>query len=189
MCEVVEVDEIANYKFKALRGSNNEEFLFSFVDLSLMNLNDWIMLFNVLSQEKTKYASQLMHLKRMIRSYCLEISKMDVEVVVVLQINTSVMPCDQSDNLEQILNGFIQKEPEGIIYQVHQNKEVKNYMMFLQDKNYYKSKILTDILTKAEICKMNSNSDIKCVSDMLQLWMIVQIVVLDITRQVFEEIK
>lgn len=114
---------------------------------------------------------------------------MDVEVVVVLQINTSVMPCDQSDNLEQILNGFIQKEPEGIIYQVHQNKEVKNYMMFLQDKNYYKSKILTDILTKAEICKMNSNSDIKCVSDMLQLWMIVQIVVLDITRQVFEEIK
>lgn len=76
---------------------------------------------------------------------------------------TSVKPFDQLDHLDEIQDGLIQKDPWGIVYKVHENHIVKNYMMFLQDKHCYKSITVTEILTKTDICKMNSNDDLKCV--------------------------
>lgn len=76
---------------------------------------------------------------------------MDVEVVANLKKNTSVKPCGQPDHLEEMRQWFIQKESWGIMYKVHEDHIVTNCMMFLQDKNCYKSATLTGILTKAEI--------------------------------------
>lgn len=53
-CEVFEVDGCMNFKFTKQRGSNSEEYVFSFSDHPLMNPYDWICLFNILSKEETK---------------------------------------------------------------------------------------------------------------------------------------
>ncbi|CAI9260874.1 unnamed protein product [Lactuca saligna] len=91
-CEAIEVDGFMNYRFKIVRGNNNKEFEFTFVDLPLMNPNDWIVQFNILLTEKTNYANQLYHLKKMIISYLMEFCNVDVEVASVFQKNTTMKP-------------------------------------------------------------------------------------------------
>lgn len=83
-CETIEVDGFMNYGFKAVIGSNNQEFNFSFVDLPLMNLHAWIVLFNISSKEKMRYENQLQHLENTIRSNCMVLCKMDVEVASIV---------------------------------------------------------------------------------------------------------
>lgn len=96
--------------------------------------------------------------------------------------------CVETINVEEMWD-FIQKEPWGIVYKVHKNCEVKNYMMNLQDKHCYKSNTLTRILIKAQICKMNLKDDIKCAKDMIRLWITFRIIILDSSSIWREQVK
>lgn len=100
-CDIMEVDGFVNYKF-SIRGSANEEFLFSFVELPLMNPHDCLIFFNILSKDKTQYVNRLQHLKIMIKFYCLEIFKIDIEVTSALNRNKTVEPSKQPCNIEQL---------------------------------------------------------------------------------------
>lgn len=62
-----------------------------------------------------------------------------------LKKNTSVKPREQPFNLEEIRDGFIQKETWGIVYKVHEDHTVKNYMFFPNNHN-----------TKIEIFKIRT---------------------------------
>lgn len=74
---------------------------------------------------------------------------MDVEVASYFQKNTSVGPSKQPNNLDHMQYSYIQKEPCGIVYKVHENRELKNNMMFLQDKHCYRKEVLSGMLFKA----------------------------------------
>lgn len=91
-----------------------------------------------------------------------------LEMASVFQKNTSIVPSVQIHNVEELRDGSIQKEPWIVVYKVHENRVVKIYMLFLQDKHCYKPVPLIGILTKAKICNIYSISDMKCVLDMLQ---------------------
>lgn len=87
-------DEFVNHKFKVLKGSDNEECLFSPVDLPQMNPYDWFGLYSVLFKEKSKYVNQLLHLKKMIRLYFMDMCKMDVEMGEFVKKKIFVRPYD-----------------------------------------------------------------------------------------------
>lgn len=108
-CEAESVmnDEFMNYKFKAVRGSDKEEFLFSFVGLPLMNLHEQFMLFSIFSKEKNKYMKQILHVKNMIRFCFMEMCRIDMEMDEVLKKKIIFGHCDQRDGLENMRNGQI----------------------------------------------------------------------------------
>lgn len=121
----------------------------------------------------------------MLRSYIMQLCKMDVKVVEILKKNICVQP----KNIKQIKDGFIKKKPWGVVYKVHENRIMKNRMMYLQDKHCYKSSTLTVILTKTKMYKLNTKDDINCVSDMHIWWMTTRIVILGMIHEVFEEAR
>lgn len=93
-------DELLNYKVRVVRRINNKEFMFSFVDLPLMNPHEWFMLFSIFNMDNEKYVNQIIHLKKIIRFYFLEICKMDVELAEFLKKKkTSIGPCDQANTI------------------------------------------------------------------------------------------
>lgn len=51
-----------------------------FLYVPIMNPHDWIMLSAILEKEKSNYLNQIIHLKKMIKFYFIEISKMDIEL-------------------------------------------------------------------------------------------------------------
>ncbi|CAH1416085.1 unnamed protein product [Lactuca virosa] len=53
---------------------------FSLADLPLMNPFDWISILNIISNEPAMYEPICSHMKRLIKAYIVEISKMDVEI-------------------------------------------------------------------------------------------------------------
>lgn len=52
----------------------------------------------------------------MIRAYIQEISKMDVEISVVLKRVLILKPFPQLEGLEHLKDGYIQKDPLGVVY-------------------------------------------------------------------------
>lgn len=162
------IGEFTNFKLTTMRGTNNEKYEFSFVDIPIMNPYYWIVIFGMLKKHESKFGSQLQHLKKMIRCYVMELHKMGIEVARSLGKNTSLKACDQPNHLEELRDGLIQKDPSGIVYKVHEYRKVLNKIMFLKDIHCFKSNTLTRILTRAEMCKENSKYHLKCVSDMLR---------------------
>lgn len=114
---------------------------------------------------------------------------MDVKMAAILKKNTRAKPFNQVDHHEEMRDGFIQKQLWGVVYKVDENRIVKNYMMFLQDKHCFRSTTLIGILTMAEILYVNKKIGIKCVSNMLRCWMIILIMLLGVIPQVFGEVK
>lgn len=88
---------------------------------------------------------------------------MDEEFTSVIKKKWSKHLSPQPTNIQELWISYIQKDPWGIVYKVYEDHEVKNYMMYLQDGHYYKSATLIEILAEAEMCKVNSKSNIKCV--------------------------
>lgn len=107
--------EFTNYNFTVLRRSNNEQFVFTFADLAIMNLYDLIVMFRILKNHESKFGPHLHHLKKMIRFYIMEICSIDIEVAGVLKKNTSVQPCDQLKILEDMRDSFF-KRVHGVSY-------------------------------------------------------------------------
>ena len=83
--ETFKADEYTNVKLLARRGVAHEMFYFILIDLPLMNPYKWIVMLNILFKEPVKYEPIIQHLRRMIKPYIQEISKMDIEIATVLR--------------------------------------------------------------------------------------------------------
>lgn len=106
--EETRLGAFTNFKLTMMRGTNNEKYEFSFVDIPIMNPYYWIVIFGMLKKHESKFGSQLQHLKKMIRCYVMELRNMGT--ARSLGKNTSLKACDQPNHLEELRDGLIQKE-------------------------------------------------------------------------------
>lgn len=85
--------------------------------MSLKHINpyDWIMLFDILKKNESQVAPQLHYLKRMIRSYVMELVKIDVEIVGSLKKETIVKPYEQLEILRKFETILFKKSHGGCV--------------------------------------------------------------------------
>lgn len=99
---LIETDSFPNVKFKVERGSINQVYEFTLVDLPCLNPYDWIVLYNMLLKDEMKYEPVISHLKLMIMSYIQEIGEMDVEIATVLRKRAFVVPKEAPKDFEKV---------------------------------------------------------------------------------------
>lgn len=75
-----------NIDFKGYRGVNQEFFDFPLADFPLMSPYDWIVLvpLNIVAIDSLKHEPIFQFMRRMIKGFIQEVSKMDVEILKVL---------------------------------------------------------------------------------------------------------
>ena len=118
--------------------------------------------------------------------YLLEVSKIDVDNIVVLKRKPILKPFLPPDNLGIFNVGFIERDRWGVIYKTKEDEILKNYMLFLRDKHMYSIDSLNRTLRRVEAYKSNSVADMKCISDMLNWWIVVRRTLLKTIPKVFE---
>lgn len=187
--EEVKIDEFPNYRFTILRGENKDRFVDTLVDLPFMNPHDWIILYEILKKHESKIGSQLLHIIHMIRNYCMEVSKMDVEVSKSMKKKSTVKPQDQLEGLEELRKGLIQIEPWRIVYNVLEEAKVQNKHLYMDEKHCYSFDCLSIVLLRVEMYKANTKEYLKWVSKVIRWWIQVRIVLMEIPREVFGEQK
>lgn len=96
----MKVDEFSKFKFTILRGENKDIYVVSLADLPIMIPHDWIVLYGILKKHESKFRLHLFHVTRMIINYCMEGSKMDVEVSKHVKRNPTAKPKEQPTGLE-----------------------------------------------------------------------------------------
>lgn len=162
-----DVDGFENINFKALRSHNHKVHEFTLEDIPLMDPYDWISTFNIINKDTMKYEPIYHHLRRVFREYIWEVTKMDVDIVVVLKRKLILQPFPQPDDLEKLKVGFIKRDRWGVVYKINENGTVKICMLFLQDKHMYFIASLNIIHARVEAYKSKSAADVICVSDIL----------------------
>lgn len=95
----VVVDGFASTIFKAFRCHNHEVHEFSLAYIPFMNPYDWILLVNIVTKDKVKYEPIYQFLKKTIRSYILEVSKIDIEIVAILKRTPILKPFPPPENV------------------------------------------------------------------------------------------
>ena len=108
----------------------------------------------------------------MIRAYILDVAKMDIEIGNVLNRKPTMKPFQVHDNIGWFQSRFIENERWGIAYKMKEREEMKHCMLFLREKHLYSTSILNQMIAKAN--KSNSDEDIKCISDMVKWWVVIQ---------------
>lgn len=131
------VEDFTNVHFKVVCGHNHEVDEFSLADLPMRNLFDWISILNIISNETGKYEPICSHIKRLIKAYIFEISKMDVEISYVLNKRHIIKHVDPSENHDSMKVGIIENENRGVVFQVKENVVPKKCMFCLRDKHLY----------------------------------------------------
>ena len=96
-----------NIQFRLTRGSDNSVHTISLADLPNQNLHDWILLFNILLTNSKEYEPILSHLKRMLASYILEVTKMDQNVAHVMRKRLTVKPTGKTGDVNKMKRGQI----------------------------------------------------------------------------------
>lgn len=74
-------------------------------------------------------------------------------------------------------------------YKMKENEVVKHYVIFLRDKHLFSTATLNHFLAKAEANKSSNEGDLKCVSNMIKLWIVIQTNLLNTISKVFEAMK
>ncbi|CAI9271898.1 unnamed protein product [Lactuca saligna] len=77
-----------------------------------------------------KYEPIIQHLKRMIKCYILEITKMDVEIAGVLNNRPILKPNEQPEDIEYLKARSIRKKHWNIVYKRKKGEVVQNNMFF-----------------------------------------------------------
>ncbi|CAI9285123.1 unnamed protein product [Lactuca saligna] len=126
------------------------------------------------------------HLKKMIKCYILEIVKMDIEIASVLNRRPIVKPFKEPEDIQDFPGGLIDKEYWSIMYKKKEDGDLKNRMFFLRDKHLYSTSIMNQILARANVNKTNTDSELKCISDMILCYQNVRASLLKIIPNVFE---
>lgn len=75
----------------------------------------------------------------MLRNYCVEVGKMDNDIATILRRNIAAKPRQQPKKLENVREGMIKKNPWGIVYKVHEDRMLKNKLLFLDEKHLFSS--------------------------------------------------
>ncbi|CAI9287051.1 unnamed protein product [Lactuca saligna] len=112
----IETESFPNAKFKVLIGSACQACEFTLADLSCLSPDDWMVIFNVLLQEKEKYEPMFSHLQTLIKSYIQEVGLMDVEIATVLRQKPSVVPKEAPKDFQKLKPGKIYKEGWFVVY-------------------------------------------------------------------------
>ncbi|CAI9282883.1 unnamed protein product [Lactuca saligna] len=98
---------------------------------------------------------------------------MDVDIVVILKRKPILNPFLLPDDFGIFNVGFTERDRWGVIYKTKEDKIVKNCMLFLRDKHMYSIASLNRTLERFEAYKSNSVAYVKCVSDMINWWIVV----------------
>ncbi|CAI9293582.1 unnamed protein product [Lactuca saligna] len=151
-----------------------------------MNPYDWISLFNIVAKDVVKYEPIHQFFRSMIRAYILEVAKMDIEIASVLRRKPILKPLPPQANLEKFKSSFIEKDHWGVTYKMKENEIVLHCMMFLIDKHLFSTSTLNQILAKDEVKKSNNEGDVKCVSNMIKWWIVIQMTVFKTIPKVFK---
>lgn len=96
-----------------------------------------------------------------------KISKIDVEIATVLKRNLLLKSSKEPGGLENLKEDFIQKNPLGVVYKVHEDGVLRNNMLYLQDSvntTSFQIRNALNILSRAKVSKLNTKGDIKYVS-------------------------
>lgn len=169
-----------NIHFKAYRGRTHIINEFTLANFPFLDPHDWISMFNIVSRDVVKYDPIYQHLKKMVKSYILEMSKMDVEIVAVLKRKPILKPFDQPDNIKNIKARTIDKEKWSITYMTQKDKVIKTFLLFLRDKHLYSTTTLKQILATTEANKKNLVEYTKCVSNMIKCYLTIRMTILKI---------
>ncbi|CAI9302450.1 unnamed protein product [Lactuca saligna] len=110
-----------------------------------MNPYDWISLFYIVAKDGKKYEPIFGYLRRMIKSYILEIAKIDVGIAYVLKKRPILNQFDQPEDIQHLKGGFFDKEHWSSVFKM-----------------------------KEEANSSNSAGDVKCVSDMIRRYIAVR---------------
>ncbi|CAI9294355.1 unnamed protein product [Lactuca saligna] len=143
-------------------------------DLPFMNPYDWILLFNIVAKDVTKYEPIFNHLKRMLKCYILEIGKTNIEIASILNNRPIMKPFEEPEDIQDLPSGVIDEEYRSIVYKKKEGGVLKNCKFFLRDKHSYSTNEMNQILVRVNAKKTNSASDLKCVSDMIQWYLAVR---------------
>lgn len=81
------VDYFLNLHFKIGFSNKHEADELTLADIPLMNPFHWISVTNIVSREPFKYQPIFSNMKRLIKTYIIEIEKMDIEISYVLKKN------------------------------------------------------------------------------------------------------
>lgn len=112
----VQTKDFLNIQFKGFQGHKHILHEFPLVDLSFINLYDWILLLYIVAKDVKKFEPIYEHLRRMIKCYIQEMAKMDVEIASVLKRKPTLTLVDQPQNIEDLKGGLINKKHQSIVY-------------------------------------------------------------------------
>ena len=105
----VKTDWFVNVSFTGIRGSDKQPTKFSLADLPMMNPFDWIVMFRILSKEPADKGPLIIHFRRMLKSYIIEVSKLDVEIAILLKTRPLHNPEKQPPGVSKMKLGIINK--------------------------------------------------------------------------------
>ncbi|CAI9294204.1 unnamed protein product [Lactuca saligna] len=92
----IPIEHFTNIKFRDFRGVARIEEDFTLENFPCMILNDWISLFMILSKDEAKYESIVSYVKIMLICYIHEVTKLDVEIAMVLKKKPIVDPKEET---------------------------------------------------------------------------------------------
>jgi len=139
----------------------------------MMNPFDWILMLNKLIQAKDAktYEPIIAHLKRMIKCYILQVSKMDVEITTALKLKPSFVGDKQPSNVNQLKYGIINNKDWSVIFKTREGgkpdgKFIKT-LFRLHEKHLYTTEALDLIYGIVDAQTKNSANDKKYFKDMI----------------------
>ena len=81
--------------------------------------------------------------------------------------------------------GVIQKEKWSVVYNRKSGEKVQKSVFFLRDKYLYSTTAMKTILAMVETCKTNFGADLKCFSDMINWYLCIRNVFLNLMSKIF----
>ncbi|KAL4573851.1 hypothetical protein LXL04_020671 [Taraxacum kok-saghyz] len=116
--------------------SKNEESVFTMADLPLMNLNDWISLYNILVLKgNVNFIKEYSHIKPMILSYMYEIGKFDIEVILTKTLKPHMEELSYEVH-GPILYELVIDDPWDVIIVVNEDNKTRNKKLLMCGGRY-----------------------------------------------------
>ncbi|CAI9303701.1 unnamed protein product [Lactuca saligna] len=127
----------------------------------------------------------------MLVSYILEVSKMDVEIVVVLRKKPIVKPKEASYDVSKVKLGRIHKDNWSMIFQqsARDGSNTQRCFFSLSNKHLYSTSCLNYILELIGQCKANDVASKKCFADMTRWYIAVRNTLLSLMPKLFKTRK
>jgi len=174
-----------NVGFTGIRGSDKKPMEFSLADLPTMNPFDWIVIFRILSKDPVDKGPLIIHFRRMLKGYIIEVSKLDVEIASLLNSQPLVKPEKDPSGVARMKLGVINKKHWSVVYKKQVGNKVSKSMFYLKDKHLYSKETLETLISLTNACKDNSDNDKKCFTDMLKWYLIFRKTLINVISQVF----